>query len=99
MQDVQVNTFSGGLDFDSDLRTIKSDRYVDALNVETLSIEKNGVNSITPMKSSALAFSVPDIIGTAQVTKLKYEAGVEGCATVMFCSAASVKKRSMRPEE
>ena len=76
MQDVQVNTFSGGLDFDSDLRTIKSDRYVDALNVETLSIEKNGVNSITPMKSSALAFSVPDIIGTAQVTKLKYEAGV-----------------------
>lgn len=77
MQDVQVNTFSGGLDFDSDLRTIKSDRYVDALNVETLSIEKNGVNSITPMKSSALAFSVPDIIGTAQVTKLKYEADVD----------------------
>lgn len=77
MQDVQVNTFSGGLDFDSDLRTIKSDRYVDALNVETLSIEKNGVNSISPMKSSALAFSVPDIIGTDQVTKLKYEAGVD----------------------
>lgn len=77
MQDVQVNTFSGGLDFDSDLRTIKSDRYVDALNVETLSVEKNGVNSITPMKSSALAFSVPDIIGTAQVTKLKYEADVD----------------------
>lgn len=77
MQDVQVNTFSGGLDFDSDLRTIKSDRYVDALNVETLSIEKNGVNSITPMKSSALAFSVPDIEAQAQYTKLKYEADVD----------------------
>jgi hypothetical protein len=76
MQDTQVNTFNGGLDFDSDLRSIKTDRYVDALNVETMSIEKNGINAITPMKSSSLAFSVPDIFDEVQFTKLKYEEDV-----------------------
>jgi len=43
MQDIQLNSFNGGLDFDSDLRSVKTDRYVDALNVETMSIEKNGI--------------------------------------------------------
>ncbi len=99
MQDIQVNSFNGGLDFDSDLRSVKTDRYVDALNVETMSIEKNGINAITPMKSSTLAFSVPDIIGSAQATKLKYEANVDivfyfydGAGTLLgqsFISAAN----------
>ena len=99
MQDIQLNSFNGGLDFDSDLRSVKTDRYVDALNVETMSIEKNGINAITPMKSSTLAFSVPDIIGSAQATKLKYEANVDivfyfydGAGTLLgqsFISAAN----------
>jgi hypothetical protein len=77
MQDSTVNTFGGGLDFDSDPRTIKTDRYVDALNVETMSVEKNGINSISPMKSSALAFSIPDVTEQIQYTKLRYQANVE----------------------
>jgi hypothetical protein len=77
MQDSTVNTFGGGLDFDSDPRTIKTDRYVDALNVETMSVEKNGINSISPMKSSALAFSIPDVTEQIQYTKLRYQTGVE----------------------
>jgi hypothetical protein len=77
MQDSTVNTFGGGLDFDSDPRTIKTDRYVDALNVETMSVEKNGINSISPMKSSALAFSIPDVTEQVQYTKLRYQAAVD----------------------
>ena len=77
MQDVQVNTFGGGLDFDSDLRVVKSDRYVDALNVETMSTEKSGISSISPMKSSTLAFPIPDIEDIVQYTKLSYEANVD----------------------
>lgn len=88
MQDSTVNTFGGGLDFDSDPRTIKSDRYVDALNVETMSVEKNGLNSITPMKSSALAFSIPDTTLTIQYTKLRYQANVE--ITFYFYDEAGV---------
>ena len=77
MQESQVNTFGGGLDFDSDPRVIKNDRYINALNVETMSVEKSGMNAINPMQSSALAFTLPDVIDQVQFTKVRYTANVD----------------------
>ena len=77
MQESQVNTFGGGLDFDSDPRVIKNDRYINALNVETMSVEKSGMNAINPMQSSALAFTLPSVIDQVQFTKVRYTENVD----------------------
>jgi len=77
MQDIQSNSFGGGLDFDSDPRVIKNDRYINALNVETMSVEKSGMNAINPMQSSELAFTLPSVIDQVQFTKVRYTENVD----------------------
>ena len=49
MQDNSQNTFTGGLDRDSDYRVIKNDRYVDATDVDTYSNDRNSNYSISPI--------------------------------------------------
>jgi hypothetical protein len=77
MQDNSQNTFTGGLDRDSDYRVIKNDRYVDATDVDTYSNDRNSTYSVSPLHSSTLAFTISSIASQAQITKLYYEAGVD----------------------
>jgi hypothetical protein len=77
MQDNSQNTFTGGLDRDSDYRVIKNDRYVDATDVDTYSNDRNSTYSVSPLHSSTSAFTIPSIASQAQITKLYYEAGVD----------------------
>ena len=77
MQDNSQNTFTGGLDRDSDYRVIKNDRYVDATDVDTYSNDRNSNYSISPLHSSTLAFAIDNITSQSQITKLYYEAGVD----------------------
>lgn len=79
MQDNSQNTFTGGLDRDSDYRVIKNDRYVDATDVDTYSNDRNSTYSISPLHSSTLAFTIPSIGGVtteAQIMRLSYKQNV-----------------------
>jgi len=79
MQDNSQNTFTGGLDRDSDYRVIKNDRYVDATNVDTYSNDRNSNYSVSPLHSSTLAFTIDNITGVtteAQIMRLSYKQNV-----------------------
>ena len=73
MQDNSQNTFTGGLDRDSDYRVIKNDRYVDATDVDTYSNDRNSNYSISPLHSSTLAFAIPNITSQSQIMRLAYK--------------------------
>ena len=73
MQEVQTNTFYGGLDRDSDYRVIPNDRYVEALNVDIYSIDRNSNKAISPLHSSELKFTIPNVASQLQYTKLYWE--------------------------
>lgn len=76
MQDNSQNTFTGGLDRDSDYRVIKNDRYVDATDVDTYSNDRNSTYSISPLHSSTLAFTIPNITSQSQIMRLAYKQNV-----------------------
>jgi len=79
MQDNSQNTFTGGLDRDSDYRVIKNDRYVDATDVDTYSNDRNSNYSVSPLHSSTLAFTIASITGVtteAQIMRLSYKQNV-----------------------
>lgn len=76
MQDNSQNTFTGGLDRDSDYRVIKNDRYVDATDVDTYSNDRNSNYSISPLHSSTLAFAIPNITSQSQIMRLAYKQNV-----------------------
>lgn len=60
MQDNQNFVF-GGLDTDSDLRTVKSDRYIDGNDIEHFVDETNELGGIRRMKGTRLAYTIPSI--------------------------------------
>lgn len=60
MQDNQNFVF-GGLDTDSDLRTVKSDRYIDGNDIEHFVDETNELGGIRRMKGTKLAYTIPPI--------------------------------------
>jgi hypothetical protein len=60
MQENQNFVF-GGLDTDSDLRTVKSDRYVDANDVEHFVDDTNELGGVRRMKGTKLAYTIPSI--------------------------------------
>jgi hypothetical protein len=60
MQENQNFTF-GGLDSDSDLRTVKSDRYIDGNDIEHFVDETNTIGGIRRMKGTKLAYTIPNI--------------------------------------
>lgn len=60
MQDNQNFVF-GGLDTDSDLRTVKSDRYIDGNDIEHFVDETNELGGIRRMKGTRLAYTIPPI--------------------------------------
>lgn len=76
MQDNSQNTFTGGLDRDSDYRVIKNDRYVDATDVDTYSNDRNSNYSISPLHSSTLAFAIDNITSQSQIMRLAYKQNV-----------------------
>lgn len=76
MQDNSQNTFTGGLDRDSDYRVIKNDRYVDATDVDTYSNDRNSTYSISPLHSSTLAFAIPNPAFQSQIMRLAYKQNV-----------------------
>lgn len=59
-QDNQNFVF-GGLDTDTDLRTVKSDRYIDANDVEHFIDDQNTIGGIRPAKGTKLAYTIPNI--------------------------------------
>lgn len=90
MQDNQLNTFDGGLNRDADYRTIKPNEYVDALNVNVYSTDRNSSNSISPLKSSALAFDVPEVTEQLQITRLYWIQDVDIEFSMFTASGALV---------
>ena len=75
MQDTQINTFTGGLDSDSDLRSVPDSRYIDATNVDTYSVENNSQKSISPLKGTTMAISPSGITTQVQITRVKFLSG------------------------
>jgi hypothetical protein len=59
-QDNQNFVF-GGLDSDTDLRTVKNDRYIDANDVEHFIDDQNTIGGIRPAKGTKLAYTIPNI--------------------------------------
>ena len=76
MQDNSQNTFTGGLDRDSDYRVIKNDRYVDATDVDTYSNDRNSTYSVSPLHSSTSAFNIDNITSQSQIMRLAYKQDV-----------------------
>lgn len=69
MQDNQNFVF-GGLDTDSDLRTVKSDRYIDGNDIEHFVDETNELGGIRRMKGTKLAYTIPSI--TPQFSRYRF---------------------------
>ncbi len=62
MQENQNFTF-GGLDSDSDLRTVKSDRYIDGNDIEHFVDETNTIGGVRAMQGTSLAYNIGSITG------------------------------------
>jgi len=61
MQDNQNFVFRG-LDSDNDLRSVKSERYIDGNDIEHFVDETNTLGGIRRMKGTKLGYTIPDIV-------------------------------------
>ena len=94
MQDTQINTFTGGLDSDSDLRSVPDSRYIDATNVDTYSVENNSQRSVSPLKGTTLAFSVPSVSSQYQITRVQVNFTANYTYSFSFYDGTSLKTGS-----
>jgi hypothetical protein len=94
MQDTQINTFTGGLDSDSDLRSVPDSRYIDATNVDTYSVENNSQRSVSPLKGTTLAFSVPSVSSQYQITRVQVDFSANYAYSFSFYDGTSLKSGS-----
>jgi len=94
MQDTQINTFTGGLDSDSDLRSVPDSRYIDATNVDTYSVENNSQRSVSPLKGTTLAFSVPSVSSQYQITRVQVDFSTNYAYSFSFYDGTSLKSGS-----
>lgn len=60
MQENQNFVF-GGLDTDSDLRVVGSNRYISGSEIEHFIDDQNTIGSVTPAKGTKLAYTIPNI--------------------------------------
>jgi hypothetical protein len=94
MQDTQINTFTGGLDSDSDLRSVPDSRYIDATNVDTYSVENNSQRSVSPLKGTTLAFGVPSVGSQYQITRVQVDFSANYAYSFSFYDGTSLKSGS-----
>lgn len=94
MQDTQINTFTGGLDSDSDLRSVADSRYIDAANVDIYSVDSNSRKSISPLRGTEIAIS-PTIVSTqVQTTRVAIDVTANRTYSFSFYDGASLKTGS-----
>lgn len=94
MQDIQINTFTGGLDSDSDLRSVPDSRYIDAINVDTYSIESNSKKSVSPLRGTTLAVTIPSVSSSNQITRVEVDFTSNNTYSFSFYDGTSLKTGS-----
>ncbi len=94
MQDTQINTFTGGLDSDSDLRSVADSRYIDASNVDIYSVDSNSRKSISPLKGTTLAISAQSVTSQYQITRVQVDFTGNYTYSFSFYDGTSLKTGS-----